>query len=192
MLLLDMSEFERKAREIGGASDQMAFALSQSLNAAAFAARQRIIAETWPSAIEVRNKSFLRAALRVEPASKATMRVAVVDTLKRASLKAHADGGTKTGRGMLAIPSKSVRRTAKGVVASQRPRNLKRAVVKKGLIFQVEGKGKTARLRLMYRLTRQAKIKADVPFYRDWRRFMLDEVRRTFPVAMAKAMASRR
>lgn len=192
MLEIDLSEFERRAREIGGAVDQVPFALSVALNDAAFKTRTRIIAETWPSAIQVRNKSFMRAALRVDPSTKAKLNISIFDTLNRAHLKKHAVGGVKQARGRLAIPTAAVSRGASGVRASQKPGALKRAVVKGNLIFQAEGRGKTSKLRLMYKLTRQAKIKQDVPFYPDFDRFMLDEARAAFPKAMAKAMRTRR
>jgi hypothetical protein len=192
VLLLDFSEFERKTREIGAALDQIPFALANSLTSAAFKTRQHLIAETWPNSVEVRNKRFLSAALRVEKATKADISAAIVDTLNRAALKKHAEGGVKTGRGQLAIPTKRVIRTGSGVRASQKPRALKRAVRKGNLIFQAEGKGTASRLRLMYRLKPAARIKPDVPFYRDFHRVMLAEVRRAFPVEMAKAMRTRR
>lgn len=192
MLLFDFSEFERKTREIGASIDQLPFALANSLTSAAFKTRQHLIAETWPNSVEVRNKRFLSAALRVEKATKADLSTAIVDTLNRAALKKHAEGGIKTGRGQLAIPTKRVIRTGSGVRASQKPRALKRAVRKGNLIFQAEGKGKTARLRLMYSLKPAARIKADVPFYRDFHRVMLAEVRHAFPAEMAKAMRTRR
>lgn len=192
MLTFHFGEFERKAREIGAAVDQIPFALANSLNAAAFKARQHIVSTTWPSAVEVRNKRFISVALRVDKATKTNLSAGVTDTLNRAALKKHAEGGTKVGRGMLAIPTKRVVRTGSGVRPSQKPRVLKRAVRKGDLIFQAEGRGKGARLRLMYSLKPAARIKADVPFYRDFNRVMLAEVRHAFPVEMAKAMRTRR
>lgn len=76
--------------------------------------------------------------------------------------------------------------------SSQRPGAMKRKVVKGNLIFQAEGHGKATRLRLMFKLTSSAKIKPDVPFFRDFDRYMIDEARAAFPHAMAKAMRTRR
>jgi hypothetical protein len=64
--------------------------------------------------------------------------------------------------------------------------------VKGGLIFQAVGKGKASRLQLMFKLQPTNQVKADVPFRRDFQRFMVEEVRREFPKAMMKAMRTRR
>lgn len=195
MLTFDLSAFERRARELGGQIDQLPFALANTLNAAVFKARETLVAETWPKSVTVRNRGFIRQALRVEPATKANLSATISNTGpagNRGHLKLHAQGGVKAARGNLAIPTKRIVRTSKGVRESQKPRNLRRAVVKGGLIFQAVGSGKNKRLQLMYRLTRQARIKPDVPFYRDFRRVVSEQMRATFPAAMAKAMASRR
>jgi hypothetical protein len=102
----------------------------------------------------------------------------------------NAVGGTKHARGSLAIPTKRVRRGAHGVVPSQRPKALARAVKKGNLIFQAVGrKGKLA---LMYVLRPFAQIKKDVPFYEDFAASMQREIMKRFPDAIAKAMATRR
>jgi hypothetical protein len=192
MLTLDLSDFERKAREIGGAIDQVPFALANAMTTGAFKVRDALITETWPKAVTVRNRSFLRAALRVEPARKDHLTVAIVDALGRGHLGLHARGGVKKAKGRLAIPTARVAKGASGVRKGQLPRNLKRAVVKGGLIFQAEGKGKNSHLRLMYRLRPMAKIKQDVPFVADFTRYFIAEAHRAFPATMAKAMKTRR
>ena len=118
--------------------------------------------------------------------------MSVFDILNRAHLKAHAKGGIKQARGRLAIPTREVARGSSGVRASQRPGALKRKVVKGNLVFQAVGRGKASRLKLMYKLAPSAKIKADVPFFQDFDRFMAEEARLAFPQAMAKAMRTRR
>lgn len=195
MLTLDLREFERAAERMGGAADQIAFALSGALNDAVKIARRTLIDQTWPKHVEVRNRNFLRNALLSEFATKTNLRVAITNTGtagNRAHLKLHMTGGTKQARGRLAIPSKRVVRTGKGVRQSQRPANLKRAVVKGNRIFQAEGKGKNSKLRLMYVLASAARQPRDVPFDSDFARVMLDEARRTFPARMAAAMRTRR
>jgi hypothetical protein len=192
MLEIDLSSFERAARNMGGAIDQVPFALANAMNGAAFEARSKLIGDTWPKHVTVRNKSFMRAALRVEPANKTHLSVAVVDTLKRGHLKLHAKGGTKQAKGRLAIPTKRVVRGSSGVRKSQLPRNLKRAIIKGNLIFQEEGRGKKRKLRLMYALKPSARIRKDVPFYEDFATVMRREVAARFPGAIAKAMRSRR
>ena len=191
MLTFDLSEFERASRRIGGAIDQVPYALSLALNEAARRTRLALI-DLWPRYVEARKQNFIRVALQTEFATKRDLRVAIFDKLGRAHLGLHAHGGIKQARGRLAIPTKAVRRGASGVVQSQRPANLKRAVVKGNLIFQAQGRGKSTKLRLMYKLQPTARIKADVPFAQEFRRVMALEARRAFPAAMARALRTRR
>ena len=44
---LDLSAFERKARQLGAAQDQIPFAMANALTAAAFKTREALIGETW-------------------------------------------------------------------------------------------------------------------------------------------------
>ncbi|AWN43153.1 hypothetical protein [Methylobacterium durans] len=172
----------------------MPFAISRTLNQAVLRTRDRLADETWPSHVKVRNRAFIKAALRQPEFSKKTdLRVALVDRIGRATLNLHDKGGVKRAQsGRFAIPTSRVRRGSKGVVASQRPGNLKRKVVKDGLIFQAVGKGKTQRLQLMFKLQAATRVKADVPFRRDFARFMQEEMRRELPKAVAQAMRTRR
>lgn len=187
-----MRDFERAAQSMLAAADQVPFAISRTLNKAVLSTENRLANETWPSRVTVRNKGFLKAALAPEFSDKRTLRVALVDRLGRASLGLHAKGGVKRAKGNFAIPTSRVRRGPKGVVASQRPGSLKRKVVRGGLIFQATGKGRNQRLQLMFKLQPTTRIKADVPFHRDFARFMREEVRREFPKAVAQAMRTRR
>lgn len=192
MLAFDFSAFDDAVAGIDGVADQLPFAISRSLNAAVRTTENRLADETWPKHVTVRNRGFLKAALKPELSNKRDLRVALVDTLGRASLKKHAVGGVKEARGNFAIPTSRVRRGAKGVVDSQRPANLKRKVVIGGLIFQATGRGKNQRLNLMFKLQRSTTIKPDVPFYADFRRFMREEVEREFPKALIGAMRTAR
>ncbi|WP_407529418.1 hypothetical protein [Methylobacterium oryzisoli] len=192
MISFDLSAFEAAARQMDVAPDQVAFAISRTLNMAAVATENRLATETWPSHVTVRNRGFLKAALKPEFSTKRNLRVALVDRLGRGHLKLHAKGGTKLARGQFAIPSRNVTRTARGVRQNQKPANLPRKVVKGGLIFQARGKGKNQRLALMYKMQGATQQPADVPFYRDWQRFMRQEVQRAFPRAVAEAMRTRR
>lgn len=193
-LQLDLASFQRRAQDLGGALDQLPFALSKALNTAAEATRERLAGETWPTHVTVRNKNFMKAALTTKGAraTKGNLKVEIYDRLGRAHLTLHDKGGTKTARTMLAIPSSRVRRGSKGVIESQRPRNLKRAVRKGDLIFQAQGRGKKSKLQLMYKLRRSAQQPADVPFSSDFRRFMTMYIRQAFPIAMRLAMQTRR
>lgn len=191
-LQIDMSEFNRTARSIGGAVDQVPFALSVALNEAAQLTRQHLITETWPRSVTVRNHNFMRAALRIEFSTKANLRVSIFDSLGRAHLKLHAEGGTKQARGRLAIPTSRVVRGASGVAQAQRPRNLPGAVLKGNLLFRKVGRGKSSKLQLMYKLAASASLRKDVPFREDFATVMRHGVTKAFPTAMHRAMATRR
>jgi hypothetical protein len=194
VVTFDLREFERAARSIAGAKDQVRFAVSRSLNMSLVATENRLAAETWPSAVKVRNKGFLKAALKPEFSTKANLTGKLYDSLGRAHLKLHAKGGTKTAKSQFAIPTRAVRRTSHGVAKSQLPRAIphKDKVVKGGLIFQAKGKGKRRKLQLLYRLARVTHQPADVPFYRSFDQFMREEMRRQFSEQMRRAMATRR
>lgn len=194
-LKFDIREFKRAALDMNAALDQVPFALSVALNNAIEGTRAEIINVTWPKHVTVRKANFLQAALTTagERAMKNRLRVVLYDRLGRGSLALHAEGGTKRPlRSKLAIPSKAVMRGSNGVVASQRPANLSRKVVKGNLIFQATGRGKDSKLKLMYKLAQRAQIKRDVPFYDDFNASMAARVQAEFPKAMAKAMATRR
>lgn len=190
----DIRQFKAAAQQAGGMLDQVPFALSMALNRAVEGARDEIIGQTWPKHVVVRKANFLQAALTTngERATKNRLRVVLYDRLGRGSLKLHAEGGTKQARGRLAIPTKAVQRGSSGVVASQRPANMARKVVKRNLIFQASGRGKGSKLKLMYKLAPRAIIKHDVPFYEDFDAIMRARVQSEFPKALAKAMATRR
>ena len=193
MLTFDMRAFEQAAQNMRAARDQVPFAISVALNKAAQVTESRLASETWARHVEVRNRGFIRAALEIERSDKRNLRVAIYDRLGRANFKLHDTGGTARSKGgRFAIPTARARKGSKGVIASQRPANLKRKVVKGGLIFQAVGKGKASRLQLMFKLQPTNQVKADVPFRRDFQRFMVEEVRREFPKAMMKAMRTRR
>jgi hypothetical protein len=190
---LDVSAFEKWAERLGGSIEQLPFAISVALNDAAFATRSKLIEETWPAHVHVRNKGFLRAALRVQPSSKHELTVTIFDTLHRGHLGLHAMSGIKLAKGRLAIPTASVRRNSDGrIQRSQLPRNIKRVVVKNNMVFAAIGRGKNEKLVLMYRLRPSARIKKDVPFHEDFASDMRAEIMRRFPAALAKAMRTAR
>lgn len=217
MLTFDLRDFERAARDMDALADQIPFALANAMTSAAFRTKEALVEETWPKAVEVRNPRFLSASLRVKKAVRRDLSIAVYDDLGHASLVALGHGGTKTGRGNLAIPDSrnlGARRTSKGVPKGLRPRaapNSFKAPGKNGgeVIYQRTGTYKKASkvrkdgtrrraavdergLRLLYVLKPTASIKATVPFERDFEHVMAVEVRRLFPITMAKAMKTRR
>jgi hypothetical protein len=195
-LVVDASDFAAAAQDLGAAVDQLPYIFSRTLNDAAFITRKVIVEDVWPRSIKMRNSTFLTAALRVELATKSDLRVEIADRLHRAHLRAHARGGSKQGRSLLAVPTKRVRRGARGaVVPSDKPRNLKRAVRRGNLIFQAISSGKhdaKGRLQLMYVLTPSVSIPKDVPFFETFYEVMVDQVAAQLPANVALAMRTRR
>jgi hypothetical protein len=194
-LKLDVDTFIAKAKQIDGAISQLPFALAQSMNTAAFNTRAKLIGDTWPSHVQQRNRTFIRAALRVARANKNNLRVEIQDVLGRGSLILHARGGTKAARGRLAIPpAGSVTRTARGVRASQKPAAIIAKTPKRALRITPRGifVGQGGRLHLKYSFRPSASVSADVPFDEEFQRMMREEINRAFPLALAFAMASAR
>jgi hypothetical protein len=191
----DQAVFERKAKQLQGALDQVPFALSQALNAAVKNARQVLVLNTWPSHVTQRNASFIGRALRTEFSTKRNLRVEIYDDLGRASLSLHADGGVKRAKKRLAIPpGGTVTRTGRGVRKNQTPRSIIDRTPKRALRVTPQGifVGKGGRLQLKYAFKQQARQPADVPFRDDFETTMRAELRVSFPAALARAMKSRR
>ena len=194
-LRLNFEAFAQRAARLDADLRQAPFALSLTLNKAAEATRQHLIETTWPRGVNVRNASFMKAALttRGARATKRDLQVVIYDQLGRAHLALHDAGGVKIGRGRLAIPNQRVRRLARGAVRpADRPRNLKRSFMRGDKLFRVTGSGKRTRVELMYVLTRSARIAKDVQFSEDFRSVMLRELDKTFAASLARAMATRR
>ena len=195
-LKFDFRDFERVAARLDAFADQIPYALAQSLNDGAEAARRELIETTWPSHVKARNASFMRAALSTKGtrASKKNLRVAIYDRLERASLFLHAEGGTKTPKGSaLAVPSSAIadRRRSTGVPKGMRPRALPNSFVKGDSIFQRVGP-KKRQLKLAYTLKPSTRIAADVPFEDDFERVMRREVSRAFGPRIKAAMETRK
>lgn len=200
-LKFDLSDFQRVARRLNGFADQIPFALSQALNDGAEMARKELIERTWPTHMNVRNKRFLGAALTLKGnrATKRNLRVAIVDQLGRSHLAEHGSGGTKSAKKRLAIPpsagSGAVRRTSKGVSASQKPTAIIGNTPKRALRVTSRGifVGEGGKLNLRFAFTQAARIKPDVPFQADFERVMKREVAWAFGIRIVRAMpASRR
>lgn len=193
MIKIDLTEVEKIATGLGAASDQLPFIMSLALNKAAFAARKELVSSTWPRSIVQRNKSFINAALRVRTSTKNDLSVEVFDYLGRAQLLRHAKGGTKLPKGRnLAIPSRNIKLGPKGVPVSKRPRNLKNSFVRNNKIFQVVGKGKTRRVKLVYFLRPSVRVPKDVPFYEDFQKTIRRELENNLPQAVVRAMSTRK
>jgi hypothetical protein len=193
---LKFDDFTRKAYDLGMAQDQVSFALSRALNNAAVNARRVLTEVTWPTSVDVHNPSFMRAALSTIFSTKSDLRVVIYDRLGRADLAGHAWGGTKLPRGrQLAIPLKGkFQRGSHGIPKGQRPRALIASTPKRALRITAKGIfiGAGGRLNLQYSFKSSATQPADVPFEASFQDAMLNDVRTTFPSAMASAMLSRR
>lgn len=197
-LRLNLTDFEAKAKALGGAQDQVQYALSRALNTAVQNARRVLVEDTWPQHVTQRNPSFIGRALRTQFSTKRDLRVEIYDDLGRAGLARHADGGTKTPRGRnLAIPPQgavTAQLGTHGVRKALRPAAIIASTPKRALRVTPRGifVGKGGRLHLMYALKPSAQQPKDVPFREDFEIAMRNDVRTSFPVAMAKAMSTRR
>ena len=195
-ITFNFSDFLAKANELGAAADQVPYALSRTFNTAVQNARRVLTEATWPSAVEVHNTGFIRRALRTKFSTKSDLRVLIYDDLHRANLAGHAYGDTKTPRGThLAIPPKGLfPRGSSGIAKGNRPRALIAKTPKRALRITDRGIfiGEGGRLRLQYGFRSSANQPADVPFEDAFRDAMLNEVRTSFPAAIAQAMATRK
>jgi hypothetical protein len=192
---IDCRAFERRAKELHAAIDQVPYALALAMNQAARNTRQILVRETWPSHVTQRNTSFIGRALQTNFANKRNLRIEIYDSLGRAHLKLHDVGGDKSAKGKFAIPvTGSIARTARGVSKSKRPHALIVNTPKRALRITDKGifVAKGGRLHLMYAFKASTEQPADVPFDKDFREAMTIELRTSFPAALARAMGSRR
>ena len=190
---LDYSELEAAAVRIGASADQVPYALSLALNRAADVTRNLLIKTTWPQHVHQRNASFIAASLttRDARASKTSLAVELYDKLERGNLVMQSKGGTRSPQGgsNLAVPASSVPKGARGVPSRLRPKNMPTALRKGDVLYARDKKGK---LTLLYVLKHQTKIPKRVPFYEDYAMSMSRELVRTIPMAVEKAMATRK
>jgi hypothetical protein len=189
----DYDQLLQQAKSIEGVADQLPYALSLAMNRSADVTRNLLIRSTWPTHVKQRNASFISASLttRDARASKQSLAVEIYDKLDRGNLQMQAKGGTRSPQGgsNLAVPASNVPKTSRGVPARLRPKNMQAAVRKGDVLYAKDKKG---RLRLLYVLKHQTKIPKRVPFYEDFAASMSRELERTIPLAVAKAMATRR
>ncbi|MBP0578997.1 hypothetical protein J8I29_06750 [Labrys sp. LIt4] len=188
-LKFDFSAFQKMADRLKVAEQQLPFALSRALNESAFVARSTLI-DDWPGRVESKNSRFLGWALGVEKATKHNLTVTISDERAggRTLLKGLADGGTHTGQGRLAVPVAGQRRGARGIVPSQRPRNLKQAFRRGDAVYAVIGKGSKKRLKLMYVLKPSVAVPKRVPFRQTFNEVMTREMQQRAPRLMLEAM----
>ncbi|TWB19503.1 hypothetical protein FBZ99_101276 [Rhizobium sp. ERR 1071] len=191
LVKIDTSAFERAASRLSATPKQMAFGISKALNQSAFATREVLINQTWPQHVTMRNKSFIKWALGVETSTKTDLSIAITDKRAngRGNISLHADGGNKSvERGAVAVPVAGQRIGSRGVVASQRPRNVKGAFRKGDAVYAPVGKGKRRHLKLLYVLKASVKIPKAVPMHEDFKRVMTEQMQMRTQAAMLDAI----
>jgi hypothetical protein len=192
-ITLNMGDFERAARSMGAAMDQIPFALSQSLNDAARVARTEIVDKVWPQSVEVKNRRFMGWMMRTDFASKRNLKVRLYNREPREFLPRQAEGGTKIPHRstQIAIPASFVkqRRGSGGIPERFKPRNAAKSFRKGNAIFQRISNDK---LRLLYTLKGQARVQKRFPAHETWDRVMRTEVMNAFGPRMLAAMRTRR
>jgi hypothetical protein len=189
----DFAEVQKFATSLGAAADQIPFATAVALNRAADVTRNFLIKQTWPQHIQQRNSSFIAASLttRGARADKRSAAVEIYDKLDRGNLQMQALGGVRSPRGgsSLAVPSSKITKTSRGVPQRLRPKSLVNAIRIKDALYTRDKRG---RLKLMYVLKSRTPVPKRVPFYEDFATSMRRELIVALPIAIAKAMATRR
>jgi hypothetical protein len=190
-----IEDFKKASEEINGMASELPYVIANLLNDGAFKTRQVLVSDTWPSHVQVRNASFINAALRVEKANKNNLEVAIYDSIGHGHLKAHAEGGTKRVSGpRIAIPdATNIRKGARGVWASQTPKAIIARTPKRALRITKTGifVGRGGQLHRAYAFKPSVQIKASVPFYQDFKYVMDNAIRTGFKDAMNFAMKKR-
>jgi hypothetical protein len=198
---IDWSDAQRVMSNLQAAEDQMPFAMALALNAATEKTRKHLITETWGAAhgIKVRNQSFIAASLTTKGtrATKRQLETEIYDRLQRGHLMMHAKGGQRVpqGRAHMAVPVSSVQRTGRGVPQNLRPKAMgtKLFPLKGGSPDRLYTRDKrSGKLKLMYVLKTRTRIPKRVPFFEDYRMVMSRELMRALPIAVERAMSTRR
>lgn len=191
----DFDDFARVAGNMGVAIDQLPYAFMLALNRSADITRDFLIRQTWPQHIQQRNSSFIAASLttREARASKTSLAVEIYDKLDRGNLLLQAQGGTREplAGANLAVPTSDVAatRTGRGIAPRLKPKNLQNAFRIKDAVFV---RDRRRRLKMLYTLKPTTKVPRRVPFYEDFANSMTREMERTLPLAIEKAMATRK
>lgn len=161
----DMKKFAGKLR--GFARNQFKFATSRAINETLFRLREKEIS-LYQQSFQVRNRRFIKSALRVKKSSKRNLVGHLFDRLGKDWLERQAKGGRKTARGKyLTIPIHAKKR-AKG---ARDPRSFPNTFVGKSRdgtpgIFQRQKR----RLRMLFALKPSVRVDKGYPFYRLARR----------------------
>jgi hypothetical protein len=195
---IDPRPFVERTEELGAKVDQLPFVLAGLMNNAVFNARRVLVETTWPSHVQVRNKNFLSASLRVDTATKTKLEVRIYDILgNRGHLYEHAKGGTERPfrSRRFAIPiSDKIKKTSRGIPERLKPSAIIANTPKRALRVTQTGifVGQGGRLHLMYSFKPTVDQPADVPFYQDFAYAMTEDMRAGFDEKMKQAMATRK
>ncbi len=158
---------------------QLPFAFSKTLNDTMFAVRKHVVEKTYPRSVQVRDRRFFSAIMRIDKSHKTRLTTTLRDIEGRDYLQVLTKGGIKRprGGGHLAVPSEQVKtkRTGKGVPARLRPRKIvasPRGFVGKTrtgapVIFERKHLRKRYPLRVVYYLANSGRIPKQFPFYKD-------------------------
>ena len=84
----------------------MPFAMSKTLNETAKDIRKQVVERTYPNAFDVKNRTFVKAMMRIEFSNKRKLSAAVFDRFKKNYMANQAEGGIKQKSGRyIAIPA---------------------------------------------------------------------------------------
>jgi hypothetical protein len=217
-LEIDAKPLAERAEQLGAAADQLPFIFMTVMNDAAFKARQVLTEVTWPSHVQVKNRQFISAALRVEKATKDNPAIRIYDVLGKANLKQHAYGGIARPirSRQFAIPMPGFGRFSLGDASLRSPALLieKGEPFIAGIVRKLKGKkrrksrrkvdvlrsvritpkgifvGKGGRLHLAFAFKRSVTIPSQVPFDQDFRYTVTEAVRTGFDDKVVRAMQS--
>lgn len=159
------------------AKSQLPFATSKAINASLRDAQSAMVGQA-KSALTIRNARFLKLSYKITKFSNkidlsATLALSNVGSRDTMNIFGRLEeGDTKTGKGggNVAIPTRNVKTSAKGIITSaNRPRNLKKSFKANVFgntegIFQTAGTKKKPKLKLMYTLKPSVRIPDKLDF----------------------------
>lgn len=168
-LSVNTKELEKSLNEL--AQSQLPYATSKAINASLIDAQTAMIGQA-KSALTIRNDRFLKQSYKITKFAKkidlsATLALSNVGSRDTANIFGRLeDGEQKNGfrGGMIAIPSKNVKTSSKGIITkANRPRALKNSFKGEVFghvegIFQRYGTTKRPKVRLMYTLKPSVRV----------------------------------
>lgn len=165
------SNIETVKLQIKNIGKQIPFAVSKGINNTAEKMRQSTL-QGAKDTLTLRGSWFnprTKYGFNVKPSTKNNLQADIYTNADW--MKIQEDGGIKTAKGLIAIPTTDVKRNKKDIITKgNRPRNAKGAfkiTLKNGqqAIAKEVGKGKNKRLVILYWLEKQAKIKGVYKFH---------------------------